>query len=697
MADNKPTSTYYSNLGGVNVKASEYSTGIAQFLGLYNFDFDVPNALSKRPGSSLMATGTSGPVSSLFEFIKLDGSSYVVAGTDTAMFYLAGTQGYTLLSSGWNNGQPADMLTFVDRLWIANGQNWGSWYATTGLFTLLPVGLPSSGTKGNSFKPLVISNVDLGASFYTMGGATCIHVVTSGTTFLARGIYFAYSFVRTDGYIGPADLQNTAKNLLSASAPTDGQEIIGRTFANKIFGFTVPPDKGITAIALWVGVDSVDNSSSSAYIPAYGQNAPVGSLGYLWPSPTPTAGNEVTMSYDLKPGADLSRFYLYTMLPVSSLFQAYSSAYNAGGGGTAWATTFTSFSFNLFTGVPFGSQAFSAMPFGFFDTYTPKYIEINQNIMFAAGFSNAPSTVWFSDVGDPETYQPDSNFEVRTNDGDRIFAMAEFQNQLLVFKETSFHKLIGNSAENFELVQVSSEYGCISNRCVLPYGNNIAFLDRKGVVNYNGASWDVISTAVESIFRRMNLSAARENACGVNHIYRNQLWFSIPIDGATKNNITVVYDYLVNAWTYFDGFQPSSLAYIKSQLNVPTVWRGGYSGNVHFFGSSFFSDSGQAITCLAVSRFENFGGQNETSIWRRLFIDVATATGTTGQLKGQVFSNYDQSTVQATFSMYQDSFQTRAEMGVIGKAVGFQVSHSSASLPLLINGYAWSKRPLRNV
>jgi hypothetical protein len=98
-----------------------------------------------------------------------------------------------------------------------------------------------------------------------------------------------------------------------------------------------------------------------------------------------------------------------------------------------------------------------------------------------------------------------------------------------------------------------------------------------------------------------------------------------------------------------------------------------------------------------LTRFENFGGQNETSIWRRFFLDVATASGVTGQIKGQVFSNYDHSTVQTTFAVYQDQFQTRAEMGVVGKAVAAQVSHSSASLPLLINGYAWTKRPLRNV
>jgi hypothetical protein len=687
VADTKPTDLYYENLGGINIKASEYSTGKAQFLSLYNLDFDVPNSLQKRPGSTQAVTsGTSGPIQSLFEFIKLDGTSYIIAASDTALFYIAAQQ-YTLLSSGWNNGQPPDMLTFVNKLWVANGQNFQSWNGTTAL----PVGLPCS-NQGSTTNPLVITQFSGGTSFYLLGGATVGLVTSSGITFTARGVFFAYSFLRTDGYMGPVDL-SLAQNLITDKAPvTEGAEFFSATYANKLFGFTVPPNKGITAVALWVGVDTIDKNSDYEFIPELGTNSLVGDLGYLF-NPAPIGGNLAYLGAGLKPNADLSRFWLYTLLPVTSLFPAYTSALGA----TAYAFTLAGFHFNSFTGVASSAKAFSGVPFCYFDTNTPKYIEINQNIMFQAGFSSTPSTVWFSEVGAPETILPESSFEVRTNDGDRVLGLKAFQNQLLVFKETSFHKLLGNSADNFELVQISSEFGCLSNRAIVTYDTDIMWLDRKGIINYNGASWDVISTPIESVFRRMNLSVAREKACAVNHIYRNQIWFGIPVDGSTQNNLTIVYDYLLKAWTYFDGFNPASFAYVKGQLNVPTVWRGDYSGLIHYHGSSFFSDSGRSITCLALTRFENFGGQNETSIWRRFFLDVATASGVTGQIKGQVFSNYDHSTVQTTFAVYQDQFQTRAEMGVVGKAVAAQVSHSSASLPLLINGYAWTKRPLRNV
>jgi hypothetical protein len=195
----------------------------------------------------------------------------------------------------------------------------------------------------------------------------------------------------------------------------------------------------------------------------------------------------------------------------------------------------------------------------------------------------------------------------------------------------------------------------------------------------------------------MNLSAAYEKAVAVHAHYRNQIWFGIPVDGSTENNLTVVWDYLIDAWTFFDGFNPSAFTTAKSTLSRPTVWRGNYSGMIYYFGESFLGDNGAGITCLVLSHFDKFQGENSTSVWRRLFLDVSPATGLTGVISGKVFKDYDKTTVRATFTMYQSQFQSRAEMGVVGKAMAFEAAHRSASLPFLLNGYTWGKRYLRDV
>ncbi len=705
MADALPTSNYYRALGGINIKASKYEMSTAQFLALYNLDFDVPNALQKRPGSTFATgDGTTGPISSVFEFVKLTGQSYVVAGSDTALFYITGSA-LTLLDTGWTNGQPADYLTFVNKMFVCNGQKWRAWDGSTmvnmGLplspvamlgFSAMPSGLSFYLATGVKIAEEFGVNLNGNATtFMLVGGAT--HVI-KGVSWMPRGVYVAYSTIRNDGYWGPVDFFKTARNIIVNKYNSNVDFFSGTTYFTNLIGFTVPA--GTSAIALWVGVDTISRGNTTALVPNNGFQL-LGDLGFADPVGGGIAADHY-MSYTLQPNADTSKFWLFTTIPVASLFPVDMSS--IGGGATfpiLNGTTFNLVSFSALDLVAPPGRGWSGMTSDFFTTYIPKYQEINQNVLFASGFSSAPSEVKFSELGQPEAFFPESTFEVRTNDGDRVYMTKAHNNQIIIGKEHSFAKVIGDNADNYQLVELSTDFGCISNNSVLSKDQSLYWLDRKGILEFNGASWRIVSDAVEGIFRRMNLSAAKEKAVGIHHLYRNQLWWGIPIDGATQNNITVVYDYLVGAWTYFDGFNPASFGYIKGALSKPTVYRGDYSGFVHFMGESFYSDSGRGITCALFTRFENEGGENQTSIWRRLFLDVAQVTGVTGVINGRVFSNYDTSTVQATFTMYQDQFQSRAEMGVLGKGIAAQLSHYSASLPLLINGYGWAKRGLRNV
>lgn len=702
MADQKPTTGFYKNLGGVNQKASLYELSIAQFLNLRNLDFDVPNALQKRPGTTYAissASGTSGPISSIFEYVKLDGSSFIIAGTDSAMFYVA-NNAFTLLNAGWTNGQPTDMLTFENKAWMANGQYWKWWDGAT----IYPAGLPlsprtvaapflwGSGKQGATTTYLFNeygNNSRSGISSFTVNGAT---MIVNTSTPLTRCMYVAYSYLRSDGYVGPGDFQLTARNIIQ-SAPGNELEFFASGSVDphsfQLGGFTTPSGYGISSVSIWFAQDTINTSSPIQNVPGVG-NVFVGNLGWMVPG-----GPGFYGSYTMKPNADLSRFWLYTTMPTTNLFLTSDTQ------ATYWAATFgfggaSSFggTFAQFNGAP--ATGFSGMQGDFFSTYIPKFNDVNLNTMWMSGLSTSPSTLWFSEVGEPEFFNPDNFFDARTNDGDYITGHKSFNNQVIVTKEKSFHKVVGDSSDNYQLVQISDQYGCLSKKTMVFKDQLMYWLDKKGILEFNGANHQIISGPVEGIFRRMNLSAAKEKAVGIHHPYRNQLWWGIPIDGSTQNNITVVYDYMVGAWTFFDGFKPSSLASVKGALTRPTVWRGDYSGLPHYYGESFYSDSGSGITCLAFTRFD-LAKENETWIWRRFFLDVATASGLTGTLAGQIFSDYDQSTVQATFSMYQNAFQSRAEMGVVGKAVACQFAHFSASLPLLINGYSWAKRGLRNV
>lgn len=686
MADQLPSTRYYK-LMGMNQKKSLYEFPSTECLQLFNMDFDVQDSWQKRPGSTFVTFSgnqCSGPIKSVYEFIKLEGASYAIAASDTALF-LMNAGGYTLLSPNWNNGQPVDMLTFLDKCFFANGQNFATWDGST----FQNAGLAAAGGFSQAAMTLMVSNTQ--CTNWLVAGVVAGNV--PGPSYSIVNLLAAYSLVRYDGYESPLNLYATAKDFLtktpanggasfsgasffSVYAPyTNGIDVLAPTSGGVVMeGFQVPANKGITSINIYLGL--------------YNNN--------LYGNPT---GNILTIGF----GAVSSSGLLLTNTPVSNAFFLFTSipAYTTPGGPTVTpAFTLTTTQLPSWSGFIFSNpRGPSGMLFDWFTTNTPKYIENYQNYLVAAGFSNALSTVWFSNLGQPEFFDPQNSDEVRTNDGDRILATKAFNDQLLIMKRNSFHKFLGTTdANNLELVDISLDYGCLSNRTVVAVKQKLFWLDKKGIVYYDGATFDIISTPIEQIFRRMNINAAVENACGVHHIYRNQIWFSFPIDNSTVNNITVVYDYLVNGWTFFDGFSPSSFGFVKQGLTKETVWRGDYSGLIHYFGESFYSDSSQGITCMVQTRFENVGGENQTTLWRRLFIDTAPqSSGITGLINGQVFANYNSSSVQATFAFYQNQFQTRAEMGVQGKSISAEISFFSASLPLLINGYTWANRGLRNV
>lgn len=672
MGDAKPTTNFYDNLGGVNEKASAYAVGRAQFLYLSNLDFDIPNALNKRPGSTqAVSAGTSGPITSLFEFVKLSGDSYVIAGSDTAMFYLA-VNTYTLLDTGWNNGQPTDMLTFVDKAWLANGQKMASWRGHS--YSVYPWGLPFYRGGVGVTSAVGFTTIGLGATVWSIFGVTHAPLASNNPIV---GPFVVTSYVREDGYFGPC-IPFFTDSSLNFFGGNNVPAASGNLATFTLYGLTTLSGYGISSIALWIALERALNFDPQLFIP------PV------------TSATMTTGGGGLRANADFdSYFYLYTLLPAGTTLAVVSLS--------GWS----SFINDSLTLIPYDLDSFSfrasnwqigstnALTYAEF-SLVARYIDINQNTMFYSGFSSAPSAIWFSDLGEPESIQPDSNFEVRTNDGDRIFGHKTYNNQTIVFKENSFHKIIGDSADNFQLVELSQQFGCISNKTIVEFREDLVWLDSKGVVRFNGASWELISTAVEDTFRRMNLSAAKDKAVATHYRSRNQIWFGVPLDNSTENNITIVWDYLVDAWTFFEGFKPSSFAWVKAYNNRPTVWRGDYSGMIYYHGEVFYGDNGQGITCTAKTHWDK-GKENETWVQRRLFLDVNTVTGVTGVITGKVFKDYDATTIQATYTMYQNTFQSRAEMGVVGKAFSTEWAHNSASLPLLINGYSWAKRFLRNV
>lgn len=345
------------------------------------------------------------------------------------------------------------------------------------------------------------------------------------------------------------------------------------------------------------------------------------------------------------------------------------------------------------TGFPLTSNLISE---AFYFTAIPRYLELYNNQLFQAGFSTMPSTVVWSQIGEPQAINPDFSAEFRTNDGDRITGMKSYNGSLIVSKERSFHRITGDNPNNFNLQEISDQYGCLSHRSMVTYENKLWFLDTKGIVEYTGANVDVVSVKIEPIMQRMNIPAARDNAVGIHYRDANEVWFAIPIDGSTTNNCIIVYDYVTNAWTRYLGINPAAMWPAIGGLTKRTPFIGGYSGTVSAIGMSMMSDSGNGITCSFLTNHNVSAEHTVEMQWRRFYIDVDPVFGFTQPITINFRTNYSTGS-SLTRTMFQNPFQSRVDFGLSSRAIQAEVIHASATLGFKVNGYTWESRFQRNV
>lgn len=273
----------------------------------------------------------------------------------------------------------------------------------------------------------------------------------------------------------------------------------------------------------------------------------------------------------------------------------------------------------------------------------------------------------------------------------------EFQDTLLIFKQSKFYRWTGRDQATGQLEQVSNQVGCISETAILEIDDGIClWLERKGIVRYDGASWKFIHYPVETTIRRMNVAQAEEQACAGHWKERNQVWFSFPVDSDTDNTMTVVYDYAIDAWSTFEGIAPSALADMKLEFGRYQMFMGTPSLTVSQFSPTYYADNGQGFTCLVRPAWNSPMGENIEHMFRRLFLNVNTVSGATGAVNISIYKDYDFTTIQATNTVYQNQHQTRIDFGVMGQAASFELSHFHASLPFSLYGYTWAHRYLRN-
>lgn len=702
MSQPKYKSENYMNLGGINTKVSPYLTGPHEFLDMVNFDFQTPGSLSTRWGTTQsLATSASfvDTIRSLFEFTKLDGSSFMIFSHSGSIWYGATTGaqiGLSLAIMGTTqtyvsyphrvNPANTTAATRSNGAFFVDGEERFNYSGAQSSVTV-PISLAAQPNTQNQLDYAMFQNFLFmcdGTKFLKFDGSTAYPVGlppvgVNGLTAAASENTFAGQGISINGSAGTAGLQFGFPYIFYASY------VNNRGFQGPIWPVATYDNNasgnGITMVALY-------GSTNTAI--SFQLQTPL-TLGLsainLWAWQGPTTGFDQTTAFlqDFK--------FLKSIAPSGSTFTV--GTYDAFGfsGNFGQSQPGTSFLPMGFTLKASGQN--SVYNFDVAGIY-PRYIETYSNRLFIAGFSAIPSTVYFSDVGEPEGYDSTAFFEVRTNDGDRVTALKSYQSKLMAFKKNSFHELSGDNPDNFFLREVSDQYGCLSNRAITIFNNSLLFLDRKGVMLYNGANITPLSTKIQDVFESMNLSAAEDQATMVHDKIRNQVLLGIPVSGSIVNNLTVVYDYINDAWTKYTGYNPSIYAIVKGPLSSPMVFFGGYSGKIFNYGSSFIGDNGVGFTCMYKTRYLSDMGQSIEKQWRRLYLNVDPTPSVTIPISIDFMKNYGTS-ITLNKTMYGTQFQSRIDYGISAKSLAYQATYNSATIAIKIHGFTVEYREQRRV
>lgn len=700
MSGEKLKPEKYHGLAGMNPKFSPYVTGPLEFLDIQNMDFQMPGALTQRWGSTMYVGQTlPGKVTSLVEFTRLSGASYVVFGSTGAMYFGATTglsQGMSFMNQGAISVAGAAGLHFDNVGWNGSinvgsvnvnyygdgSQQFSAGTTVTVLGQTLSGNVTSFATINNY---LFAAN---GSQFYKFDGASTSFVTSppvfplgigkqpsvnnnAGASIVgvgATGSYLFYgSFVNSRGFEGQI------WPMSSVNASTANSASLGGTFIVDIEQIVlVPPQYDIASINIytyWSGATLLTVSDSATWL----------SRPYVFQRNVPISG--------------LTTFNSATVMAIPMGSTLAGLTYLIGNVGALPDPAINSL---RPLGLSLSVGAFNIVNNVVIAPYNPQYLEVYQNRLFLAGFSSTPSTSWFSEVGEPEGYQVENNFEVRTNDGDVITGMRSYGTRLYYFKRNSFHVLSGDSPQNFFLQEVSLQYGALNNRCIISFGEDeqLGFLDAKGIIVFNGAKPTHASLKVQPIFDRMNYTAALTEACMVHDKLRNQVLCAIPVDGSSVNNITVVYDYAANAWTTQTGVAPAILAKIRGRNNTQNAFYGSYSGMIMWYGASFASDSGAGFTCYVKSRFDHEMGDTTQKQYRYFYMNMDPPAATLS-MPLNFYQDYGTSKVlQSTFVI--GAFQGIVQYGISARSLAFEIYHLAQSSPLRIYGYSLTERMQRN-
>jgi len=216
------------------------------------------------------------------------------------------------------------------------------------------------------------------------------------------------------------------------------------------------------------------------------------------------------------------------------------------------------------TAQPFGSEEGQS-------NVPVNYLAMYKSRLFAAGETANPNRLYWSQLpGDErsiESWGPveaspnveGGHTEIGDTGGDPIVALMALSNQLLIFKERSLYRLIGDKPSNFIVERIDAKIPRMAHTALVRYADVVYYLTAEGLYLFNGVTIQPTADArcIRTLLRRADLTKCTGTAVG------DRLYFTLH-EG--EENLMVEYDLIRRTYMVRRGFSVKDLLSLSDRL-----------------------------------------------------------------------------------------------------------------------------------
>lgn len=177
---------------------------------------------------------------------------------------------------------------------------------------------------------------------------------------------------------------------------------------------------------------------------------------------------------------------------------------------------------------------------------------------------NNPSTVGFSEPGDPETWLPNNYIDLDPGDGESIMGVCSWGDLTFIFKETKFWVHYSETVDTtgepvFNVRKVDTGIGLVASKALTVGRDGVYFLAREGVYRTTGQGVELLSDKIDKFF--VGDPEIYFEGRPLNHTYiagsagtwfEERFYLSVPTTNGANNDHLLVFDPLHGWWTLYD-------------------------------------------------------------------------------------------------------------------------------------------------